>query len=70
MLDKEGIEKSLQDINRKFGKCDICEKERMLWFSLGSYRGQLWCGWVCPDCIRMAQERDEQNTGEINNTVQ
>ena len=70
MLDREENEKSLQDINRKFGKCDICEKERMLMFALGEYHGQLWCGWVCPDCIRLAQERDRQGMEEANNTLQ
>ena len=64
MSDKEGIEKSLQDINRKFGKCDICEKERMLWFSLGSYHGQLWCGCLCTDCIVAAQESNGLKPGD------
>ena len=49
--------------NWRFGKCPMCNQEdQMLYFAIGSYRGKLWCNYICAKCLTAA--RDRQKTEE------
>ena len=39
----------------KFGKCQWCELERVLYFAIGSHGKEIWCGWICGACLDKAR---------------
>ena len=44
-------------IETRFGKCPWCEKHNVvLYFATGSYRGNLWCDYICWKCLDAARE--------------
>ena len=40
----------------EYGKCRNCGEWRMITFVLGTYKGQMYAGKVCNDCLIALQE--------------
>lgn len=41
------------------GKCPVCKEDgKWLHFALGSYKGDLWCNWICNDCYKSLRKED------------
>ena len=46
-------------IETRFGKCQWCERHNQVLHSVvGQHDGQLWCGWICYECLVAAQQKD------------
>ena len=41
-----------EDNRPRFGECPLCsEKDKWLYFALGSHKGNIWCKWICRECL-------------------
>lgn len=49
----------MEDNETRFGECRICKQKKLLQSVIGSYKGELWAGWICSDCYRMFMEGDK-----------
>ena len=57
MEDNEEIVNEQEEPNWRIGKCSACEKHNVYTtFCLGTYHGNLWCGWLCNDCLELQRK--------------
>lgn len=44
----------------KIGKCPWCERHKvMLTFVVGQYAGNIWCDWICYECLNSVMNMSE-----------
>lgn len=53
----------MREESHKFGTCPWCKQERTLTWVLGRKKNSdgIWSGWVCYECLKKAQEADEED---------
>lgn len=52
------------DNERKFDTCPCCKEKKLLDSVIGAYNGKLWAGWLCHDCLRDIQKKNQEKKNE------
>ena len=56
-------------LETRWGNCAICKQTRLLYSVVGKYKGQLWAGWICHECLENQREKDwGKNDGKTDET--